>query len=270
VDEQQTSLLWERVDDPVISLTAGGDYFFGFTRSGLFLRGSLEGVELLDLRTPSEVTTLVASPEWATEPYLLAATLDGVFKVEAADTNHPVLFRWQRETWVDDLASMLSCVGCTLEIAPKMSLSSVSRVGLGQRFTGNFQGKALRILGVAGPEEAGIVLVDGVKVGDIEPIGAGTEVTILGEYGGFSDGWHSLEIRGTGALGLRVDGFVGLLDDLKTEPVDSGDSAGDSDTACCDSGRPPKPSREEEEGCKGCKGENAGIVLLLWLFWKRR
>lgn len=267
LENQTATLLWESSEDPVLNIAWGGDQLYASTRAAHLWRGTGTVWEDMGVQLHSEATTLVASPDWDNNPFLLVATLDGLFRIDNP-TATPRVSPWAPTEWVDDHASMMKGTAYLLQTADGMHMDSVTLVELGENLTTAVQGQRVRLWGTLRPQGEGILMIDGVERAHL--IGPSpTNVSILSTIDDLGDGWHEVEIIGSG-LGIQVDGVEGIQIMDLPEPEDSAaDSNADSDPPTESRPRPPLPD-PEVEGC-GCGRQDAAWFLLPFLAgWHRR
>lgn len=262
LENQTATLLWENSEDPVLNLAWGGNQLYASTRAAHLWRGTGTVWEEMGVQFPTEATTLVASPDWEQDPFLLVATLDGLFRIDSPATT-PRVSPWAPTEWVDDHASMMNGSAYLHQSADGMHMDSVTLVALGENLKTAVQGHRVRLWGLLRPQGEGFLMIDGVERAHL--IGPSqSRVSILSTIDDLGEGWHEVEIIGSG-LGIEVDGVEGIqiMDIPETD-----DSA--ADTAPPESRpRPPLPQPEDPE-C-GCNKAGAAWLLLPFLLgWRRR
>ncbi len=234
--------------DPMLELVqAGPDLQFGAFRSGRLAIREGGSWRSLDVRLPTQVTTLMTLPDYPDTPALYAATLDGTYRIDdpAYDARTT---RWAEIEWLDDQASWLSCEACDrAATAPGQHLVSATQIEADGSVKALVRGRVVRVWGVPGRGE---LWIDGSYYSDVT--GSGSEVTVIAEASGLDAGWHEVMVLAGGG-GLQLDGIEGRADP----------TARVADERCGCRG-------DERSGCQGSKGTSLLPGVLLFSLRRRR
>lgn len=196
-------------DTPIALVGADDGSLYFATRAGVVWR-SLDGGDAwvdLGLRAPAWIHVMTAAPGFAAQPLLLLGTHDGIFFLAGANGPSPTLERWARWERVDGTSGYVECASCPVPPDdPTTVMDALLEVPANAVAAAWLRGTRVRILGqLRGGAQ---VRVDGVVVGLLDESVPG----VPGDFGGFTDGWHHVQIEGTNGDGVAIDAIEGYGD----------------------------------------------------------